>query len=190
MSEKPVLDMRTCLIVDATYSPYVAEDLESDAPETPFSEYGDSVVLLLQDVETFNIFHCPLSASSVAELASLSTELTPRQLIKFAENLRHRSAPVTLLVATDSDLVTPDMVKELQKIGLLQNEEAMKKYEAAKNKQQAVIEEQKSIPESEYEEFMKQQDSQLISKFNEWKREKEEASRQSFFLDIDNMEEE
>jgi len=190
MSKTPVLDTRTCLIIDATYSPYVTEDLDSDIEETPFSEYGDSVVLLLQDVETFNVFHCPLSAKNVADLANLSQDPTPRQLIKFAEALRHRDTPVTLLVATDSDLVTPEMVKKLQKKGLLQSEEAMKKYEDAKAKQNEIIEEQESIPQSEHEQFMTEQDKQLLEKFGAWRREKEEASRQSVFLDIDSIEDE
>lgn len=187
---KAPLSTRTCLIIDATYSPYVEEDLDTDVEETPFSEYGNSVVLLLQDVETFNVFHCPLSASNVQELANLTQEPTPRQLIKFAEALRHRNAPVTLLVSDDSSLVTPDMIKELQENGLLKNQDAMEKYEAAKAKQNKIIEEQNSVPQSEYEEFMSAQSKQLQNKFEEWKKEKEAASRQSIFLDIDNIEEE
>lgn len=186
----PVLDMRTCLIVDATYSPHVAEDLDSDIEETPFSEYGNTVVLLLQDIETYNTYHCPLSASSVAELAKLSEEPTPRQMIKFAAALRQRDKPVALLVATDSDLVTPDMIEKLQKKGLLQTEEAMKKYEAAKARQNELMEEQKSVPQSEYEQFMAEQDEQLQNKFAQWSLEKEEASRKSAFIDLDNIEDE
>lgn len=187
---KPILDTRTCLIIDATYSPYVEEDLDTDVDETPFSEYGNSVVLLLQDVDTFNVFHCPLSASNVQELANLSREPTPRQLIAFASALRSRNAPVTLLVAADSNLVTPDMIKELQANGLLNNQEAMDKYNAAKAKQEEIVNEQESIPESEYEQFMSEQDNQLLGKFQEWKKEKEMASRQSVFLELDNIEEE
>jgi len=187
---KPILDTRTCLIIDATYSPYVEEDLDTDVDETPFSEYGNSVVLLLQDVDTFNVFHCPLSASNVQELANLSIEPTPRQLIAFASALRSRNAPVTLLVAADSNLVTPDMIKELQANGLLNNQEAMDKYNAAKAKQEEIVNEQESIPESEYEQFMSEQDNQLLGKFQEWKKEKEMASRQSVFLELDNIEEE
>lgn len=187
---KPILDTRTCLIIDATYSPYVEEDLDTDVDETPFSEYGNSVVLLLQDVDTFNVFHCPLSASNVQELANLSSEPTPRQLIAFASALKSRNAPVTLLVAADSNLVTPDMIKELQANGLLNNQEAMDKYNAAKAKQEEIVNEQESIPESEYEQFMSEQDNQLLGKFQEWKKEKEMASRQSVFLELDNIEEE
>lgn len=187
---EPILDTRTCLIIDATYSPYVEEDLDTDVDETPFSEYGNSVVLLLQDVETFNVFHCPLSASNVQELANLSSEPTPRQLIAFAAALRQREAPVTLLVSSDSNLVTPDMIKKLQAKGLLNNQDAMDKYNAAKEKQNEIIKEQESIPQSEYEQFMSEQDNHLLNKFSEWKKEKEAASRQSVFLELDNIQEE
>lgn len=190
MSKSPILDKRTCLIIDATYSPYVDEDLDSDVENTPFSEYGNSVVLLLQDVETYNVFHCPLSAANVQELAHLDDEPTPRQLIEFAKALSNRDAPVTLLVAEDSNLVTPEMVEALQTKGLLQNQEALDKYEAAKAKQSKIIEEQKAVPKDEYEEFMAQQDKQLLDKFAIWKKEKDAASRKSVFIDLDNLEEE
>lgn len=192
MSKQAITDMRTCMIVDATYSPMVPEDLDEDIGEEDleFSEYKNAVVLLLQDVETFNVFHCPLSAENVKELARLDTEPTPRQLIKFAEALRGREAPVTLLVSPDSDLVTPEMVKKLQKKGLLNNEASMKRFEEAKEKRRKVLEEQESIPQSEYEEFMAAQDEMLQDKFQQWKQEKEEAKRRSVFLEIDNIEEE
>ena len=189
MNEEPILDTRTCLILDATYSPYVQEDLDGDDEQTPFSEYGDCVLLLLQDVDTYNVFHCPLSAENVVELAKLSKSPTPRQMIKFAEALRSRQSPVSLLVATDSDLVTPDMIKRLQDKGLLQTDEAMKKYEEAKLKQQEIKLEQESIPESEYKAFMDAQDDQLQQRFALWKKEREDFSAQSVFIDIDNIEE-
>lgn len=187
---QPILSMRTCLIVDATYSPYVEEDLDEDVDETPFSEYGNSVVLLLQDVETFNVFHCPLSSENIKELAKTSQDPTPRQLIKFADALRHRDAPVTLLVSEDSNLVTPDMIKKLQSKGLLNNQQAMEKYEAAKAKQNEIIEEQESVSQTEYEQFMSEQDEQLRDKFSIWKKQKEDASKKSVFLDLDNISEE
>jgi len=178
------------MIIDATYSPYVEEDLDKDFEETPFSEYGDSVVLLLQDVETSNVFHCPLSASNVKDLARLADDPSPRQLIKFAAALRHRDAPVTLLVSPDSDLVTPDMLEALQKKGLLQDAKAQEKYEAAKAKREEHLREQESVPKTEYEQFMEEQNAQLHKQFEAWKAEKEAASRQSVFIDLDNIDEE
>lgn len=188
--KQPVLDKRTCLIVDAIYSPYVTEDLDEEVTESPFSEYGDSVVVLLQDVETYNTYHCPLTSADIKSLLNSSDELTPRQLIKFADALRNREHPVTLLVAEDSQLVTPDMVEALQKQGLLNNDKAMKRFEAAKEQRQKLEEEQKSVPTSDYERFMSEQDEALQQKFEEWKRAKESQSRESVFLDIDNMSDE
>lgn len=186
--KQPVLDKRTCMIVDAVYSPYVSEDLGEDVnEESPFSEYGDSVVLLLQDIETYNTYHCPLTSADIKSLLNSKDELTPRQLIKFAEALSNREHPVTLLVAADSQLVTPDMVEKLQKQGLLSNEKAMQRYEEAKEKKRLLEEEQQSIPQTEYEQFMKEQDEALKQKFEEWRLAKEMQSRQSVFLDIDNM---
>ena len=53
-----------------------------------------------------------------------------------------------------------------------------------------MLEEQESISQSEYEEFMAAQDEMLQDKFQQWKQEKEEAKRRSVFLEIDNIEEE
>ena len=78
--KQPVLDKRTCLIVDAIYSPYITEDLDEEVAESPFSEYGDSVVVLLQDVETYNTYHCPLTSADIQSLLNSNEELTPRQL--------------------------------------------------------------------------------------------------------------
>jgi gas vesicle protein len=183
-STEPILDKRTCVIIDAVYSADVGDDDESE-----FSQYENSVVLLLQDVETSNVFHCPLSAGNISELANLKSEPTPRQLIKFAEALRERESPVSLLVASDSSLVTSEMVHKLKEKGLLNNNDAMEKYKAAVAKQEEIINEQKSISSNEYEEFMKKQDEQLLNKFKEWKKQKEMISSQSVFLDIDNLEE-
>jgi len=73
---------------------------------------------------------------------------------------------------------------------LLNNQDAMDKYNAAKEKQNEIIKEQESIPQSEYEQFMSEQDNHLLNKFAEWKKEKEAASRQSVFLELDNIQEE
>jgi hypothetical protein len=46
------------------------------------------------------------------------------------------------------------------------------------------------VPTSDYERFMSEQDEALQQKFEEWKRAKESQSRESVFLDIDNMSDE
>jgi gas vesicle protein len=186
--KKAQLEYRTCMIVDATYSPYVAEDADSDSEkESPFSDYGDSVIILLQDVETYNTYHCPLTSADIQSLIKSSEELTPRQLIKFAEALSNRESPVTLLVAPDSQTVTPEMIGKLQEKGLLTNEKAMQRYNEAKEKKEQIQKEQDSVPQTEYEQFMQEQDEALKAKFEEWRLLKEQKSRESVFLDIDNM---
>jgi hypothetical protein len=189
------LQTRTCMIIDATYSPGVEEDLDSEeqlssSDKSFLSEYSNSVVLLLQDVDTFNTFHCPLSAQDIKELTNLKSEPTPRELIKFAEALRSREAPVTLLASKDSEEITPDMIKQLQRKGLLTSKESLKKYEAAKAKQKGLIEEQENIPDEEYEKFMEEQDAVLQEKFALWREEQKKLSKQSVFLELDNIDEE
>ena len=180
MSDNPVLDMRTCMVIDAKYTPYVGDDDDLEV-------YDNAVVLLLQDVETYNIYHCPMTPEDIQRRAGISRELRPRELIAFVEALRNRESPVQLLVATDTNLVTPELLDALEQKGMLKDNASKAKYEKAKKDREQFEHEERMRLDEEYQRFAQERNNKLLKEFEEWKHAQQEQSKINPLLYMDDI---
>lgn len=96
-------EVKTVIVLDA-----VAKQELGDEDNPTFI---DSLILLLQDVETKTIFQSMLSEPDVRMIIGVKDMLTSKNMIDLAINLRQREAPLRLMVPKASgDISASDIL--------------------------------------------------------------------------------
>ena len=105
---------------------YIGEDitLAEDSP------YNNVIYLLLKEKETSNLYVCILTPTDVKDLANLEADLSPREMNFFADQLKLRKSPMTLVVSPEDELVTAEMLQMSEEdLILLQQQEELSKQQ-------------------------------------------------------------
>lgn len=100
-------EVRVVRIMDAE----VRQDWTEDGPD-----FVQTLVLLLQDVETNKIFHSSLQDKDIKQLLNTKNNLSSGELIKFSLLLKQREEPVRMFVPKNSKDINVEEILESKKL--------------------------------------------------------------------------
>lgn len=104
MAKKDKLEERSLKILDAS----IKEDEGTE--ESP--RVVKSLWLLLQDVETENVFSSILTLDDIRSITGMDRDLQGRELYNLATALRSSEAPVKLIINPDNNEIKPETINE------------------------------------------------------------------------------
>jgi hypothetical protein len=104
MAKKDKLEERNLKILDAS----IKEDEGTE--ESP--RVVKSLWLLLQDVETENVFSSILTLDDIRSITGMDRDLQGRELYNLATALRSREAPVKLIINPNNNEIKPETINE------------------------------------------------------------------------------